>query len=95
MPKDKKVTSLPSIEYLIKSYSNSSDGNDQKAVNSFNMFETKEKVSRLKNELMWIRDGIVAEETCTRVLGVKRKAKYESYDNWAKYVMIWISQHKK
>lgn len=91
----KKVTSLPSIEFLIKTYANHSEGNDQKAVENFQRFETTEKMSRLKNELLWIRDGIVTDSTCDRVLGATRKVKFESYDNWARMIMIWISQIKK
>ncbi len=92
---NKKVSSLPSLEHMIKAYANHNDGNDQKAIDTFNMFETTEKMSRLKNELLWIRDGIVTEQTLERVLGLPRKIKFESYENWAKIMMIWISQLKK
>lgn len=91
----KKVSHLPNIEHLIKAYANHADGNDHKAIENFQRFETTERMARLKSELMWIRDGIVTDETCNRLLGAVRKVKFESPENWAKMIMIWISQIKK
>lgn len=92
---NKGLASLPTLEYFQRTYSKSMEGADQKAVGVFKDYETAEKTRRLQNELMWIKDGKVSESTCNRIIGKKRKSKYQSYNRWAELMLIWLATHKK
>lgn len=94
-PQLEQIVLLPAIEYYQKSYAKSLDNNDQKAVRLFREFESHEKLRRLQQELMWLRDGKVKESTCDRVLGKKRKGKYESYAAWGRLMLLWLVQAKR
>lgn len=90
---DKKASSLPTIDYLFKTYGLTSE--EQKALRTFKMFESAEKLSRLKAELSWIKEGIVSENVLNKVVGKKKMSKFQNYETWAKYMLIWISEIKR
>ena len=89
------LNALPTLEYFQKMYGKMMDGADQKAVGVFKDYESHEKLRRLQAELMWIKDGKASESACNRIIGKKRKSKYQSYNHWAELMLVWISQHKK
>ncbi len=91
----KKISALPSTHFYMKNYALSLGENDQKAVGVFYMYEPAEKMSRFKSELIWIKDDLVTEPVLLNVVGLKRKHKYTSYSEWARFMLIWISQIKK
>ena len=76
-------------------YAVSTEGNDQKAVQTFKRYEAQEKVRRLQNELTLIKSGSVPQQTCDAVVGKKREAKYHGYDKWASLMLQWIAAAKK
>lgn len=81
---------VPTLDYYERTYGRNCEGNDQKAVNIFRNFETKEKLRRLQMELLWIKEGRVAEQVCERVIGKKRRARHGSYLHWAELMLLWL-----
>jgi hypothetical protein len=90
-----QVVFLPTVEYYQKTYAGTLDDNDQKAVRLFKDYESHEKVRRLQQELIWVRDGKVKEITCDRLIGKKRRGKYSSYQGWGKLMLQWLAAVKK
>ncbi len=85
------VKIIKTLEHYEKIYGRSADGNDQKAIMNFRMFECKEKVRRLQTELQWVKEGRVSEAVCNQVIGKKRKGKYQTYEHWAGLMLMWIA----
>jgi len=86
---------LPTLEYFQKTYGKTMEGSDSKAVKVFRDYESQEKLRRLQSELTWVKDGKASRVACERVIGKKRKAKYNSYERWAELMLIWLSQYRK
>ncbi len=94
-PTEKSINILPTLDYFQKTYSRSMEGMDQKAVVAFATYESHEKVRRLQNELSWVKDGKVSGSACDRIIGKKRKGKFESYEHWAKLMLLWLATRQK
>ena len=84
------IVSVPTIDYFEKTYGRSLEGNDQKAVWVFREYETKEKIRRLQQELIWIKEGRVPDNTLKALIGAKRRSRYEGYDKWAARMLLWL-----
>lgn len=89
------ITAVPTLHDYQKRYALSCSNNDQKAVRLFKEYESMEKVRRLQAELMWVSSGQVYSPVLDSILGKTRKAKYNGYNNWAKLMLLWISQFKR
>jgi len=89
------IAGIPTLEYYQKTYAVSMDQNDQKAVQIFKDYEAHEKFRRMQQEVMWVRDEKVKTMVLDRVLGKKRKSKYESYKRWAELMLLWMAGAKK
>lgn len=94
-PTSKGVGFLPTLEYFQKTYGSTMDGADQKAIGVFKSYESQEKLRRLQNELVWVKEGKASTAACDRVIGKKRKAKYRSYEHWAELMLLWLAAHKR
>ncbi len=90
----KEIVSIPAMKYFQSMYGRSFEGNDQKAADSFQMFESKERLSTLRLELQWVKDEKVAARICDMVIGKKRLSRYESYSNWAWLMLKWLAIKK-
>ena len=88
--KSADVMLVPTLEFYERSYAKSCDGNDQKALLTFKNYESKEKLRRLQAELQWVKESRVSEVVCDRVIGKKRKSRHQSYEHWAKLMLLWI-----
>ncbi len=88
------MPALPIIQYYNKMYAVSLGGNDQKAVHVFKNYEPQEKLRRLQSELVAVKNGKASEKACDITIGKKRAVKFQSYDNWAKLMLLWLSQSK-
>ncbi len=86
------VKFLPTLKDYERRYGVSLAGNDKKALRCFREYESKERVRRLQSELLLIKQGKVTEKACTQVVGKKRLAKYGSYEEWAKLMLLWLSE---
>lgn len=93
--KQESIKHLPAIKYLRSTYAPNTDSNDQKAVSTFRMFETREKLQRLRNELQLVKESKVAPEICDLIIGKPRMGRYGSYEGWAKLMLLWIAQAKR
>ena len=85
------LKALPTIDYYEKRYGRSMQ-NDQKAVKVFRDFESVERLRRLQNELVYVKEQRVGERTCHCIIGRKRAAKHGSYSHWAQLMLLWIVQ---
>lgn len=92
---DPSISLLPTIQEYDRKYGISLEGNDQKAVRAFREFESREKLVRLRNELIWVKSEIVTEKACNWVIGKKRKAKHGSYKHWAELMLLWMLSKRK
>ena len=85
---------LKQITYWVKVYG--SGGNpDQRAVQDFVDCETTEVLSTFRAELMGISLGKADEKTLDQVVGNKRKVLYNSYQEWAKLMLMWLAAYMK
>lgn len=66
--------------------------NDQKAVVAFKEFESREKLGRLRNELMWVKNDYVSDKVCGEIIGHRRRGKYQSYSKWASIMLQLLAK---
>ncbi len=91
---DKKESyGFPALRAFIQGYARS-DVPDQRAIQDFLECETGEVVRPLQAELQLVMAGRFDKEIFDKAIGVKRRAKYESYENWAKLMLQWIAGYK-
>jgi len=67
---------------------------DQKAIENFIECETREQVNLLRYELELMAQGKFKQESLDHIVGANRRAKYASFDAWAKLMLLWISGYK-
>lgn len=94
MRKEAPVRSVPTIQYYEKTYGRSCEGNDQKAVKLFRTYESQEKVRRLQNELIMVKDRQVSEKILDNLIGKKRASRYQGYNVWAERLLIWLAEKR-
>lgn len=90
------MTDFPSykqLRYFIDTYGKSGIP-DQRAVQDFMDCETAESVNSLRGELIGMTNQKYKEEIMDVLLTQKRKALFESYDNWARLMLQWIAGYK-
>ena len=85
------VRFVPTLQYFVKTYAMGGPGNDQKALKTYMMFESQEKVRRLQSELHWVKNNQVDETVLKSCVGANRAGKYGSFSNWASLALMWIS----
>ncbi|RIL08962.1 MAG: hypothetical protein DCC75_07620 [Proteobacteria bacterium] len=81
------------VVYWVKNYGSSGAG-DQRAVQDFMECETVEIVSSLKLELANIVQGNFDQENLDKLIGAKRRLRHDSYQEWAKLMLLWIASYK-
>jgi hypothetical protein len=81
------------INYWVKNYGSGGTG-DQRAVQDFMECETTEAVKSLKNELIGLIQGEPDDDMLDHTIGINRKVKYNSYEEWAKLMLLWIAEYK-
>jgi hypothetical protein len=85
---------LKQITYWVKTYA--SGGNpDQRSVQDFVDCETTEVLNTFRAELMGISLGKVDEKILDQMVGTKRKVLYNSYQEWAKLMLMWLAAYVK
>lgn len=68
---------------------------DKRGLEDFLECETDEIVRLLRGELQGITRGANDEETLKNILGPGRAAKYGTFEEWAKMMLLWIAQYLK
>lgn len=91
----KPVILITTIDYFHKMYGRNCEGDDKKAVQLFANYESQEKLRRLQQELINVKNGKVTEKICDQVIGKKRARRHESYSHWAQVMLHWIVSRKK
>jgi hypothetical protein len=89
---ERSIRHVPMIKFYQTRYGKSLQGNDQKAARVFKEFESEEKVRRLRNELMWVKESRVNERVLSEVLGRKKVSQRGSFEKWAELMLIWLSK---
>ncbi len=77
----------------LKEYGNTGNP-DQRNVVDFMICESPEAVRALQSELILIKSGKIEDEKLDKIIGPKRKNLYNDYQNWAKMMLMWISEYK-
>lgn len=84
---------LPKIQYWIKSYG-SGGAEDRRGAHDFIECETAESVSTLRAELYGILQDAHQEIVLDKALGLSRKHKHGSHQEWAKLMLQWMASYK-
>ncbi|MCB9029578.1 MAG: hypothetical protein H6619_00885 [Deltaproteobacteria bacterium] len=64
---------------------------DKRGVEDFVSCEAHEGVRSLRYELQVIAEGKGQENVLDSIVGLKRKARHGTYQDWAKLMLLWIS----
>jgi hypothetical protein len=67
------------------------DVSDDRGCRDFLDCETREQVRLLQTELSAISEGRFDEKILDQLVGVRRKAKYGSYQSWARFMLQWLA----
>lgn len=81
------------ITFFIQNYGNTGNP-DQRNVADFMECETSEAVKSLQNELIGITHSNFIPEIMDKVIGISRRTKYNTYEEWAKFMLLWIAEYK-
>ncbi|MBL7661846.1 hypothetical protein JNK13_03735 [bacterium] len=92
--KKPQVLVLPQMLHFLKTYAASSEVDLQRALSTYKMYESKEAVKRLQNELISIKASKVAPAVLDRVISKRRITRYGSYERFAELMILWLLQAK-
>ena len=81
------------VVFWVQQYG-SSGAPDQRGIETFKDCETTEAVKILHNELRGIMAGNYKMESMDALIGVKRRVKHGSYEEWAKIMLLWLANYK-
>ena len=84
---------FPKIREWIQAYGRP-DIPDQRGVQDLMECETSEVVRALQAELMMVTAGKFDAANFDKAIGTRRRAKHDSYENWAKLMLQWIASYK-
>jgi len=93
-PKQEEQTelkALPGLQFYQKTYANSCGNNDAKAIKLFKEYESREKLQRLRQELIAVSKGRASELVCNKLIGLTRKNRCNGYDKWALMVLNMLN----
>lgn len=82
------------IPYWVRNYGQPGVG-DQRAVQDFVDCETMEAWRGLESELIAVTNTTVPEKTLDLLVGLGRKSKFTTYEEWARYMLGWIAGARK
>ena len=81
------------IPYWVQNYGKSGIP-DQRAAQDFMDCETVDAVQRFKAELYAVSQGNYDERILEVMVGQNRKAVFQTYDEWARLMLLWIASYK-
>ncbi len=81
------------IKLWLDGYAASGAG-DQRALQDFIICESKEALDSFRAELIAISRGNFKPEIMDKFLGKKRLVHFPTYDEWAKKMILWMSEYK-
>jgi hypothetical protein len=81
------------ISYFVNNYGKTGNP-DQRNVTDFMECEGPEAVRSLQAELIGVTKGNYAMEAFDKLVGIARREKHGSYEDWAKAMLLWIVSFK-
>ena len=90
----KEIVGIPMLKYFDVTYARGFEGDDQKACDTFRMFESKEKLQALRQELQWLKEGRVSLKVLHSIIGKKRLSRYATYEKWSSLMLQWLAVKK-
>ena len=88
-----KVSFLKNLNHWIRDYSVAGVP-DQRSIENFIECESAESVSSLCNELRAVASGNFEDSELDQTLGMNRKFRHGSYQDWAKMMLLWSANYK-
>jgi len=82
------------IRYWVQQYGGG-ERSDQRAVEDFMECEAQESISSLRNDLIRLAQDTPDNSALDQIVGVKRKVLYNSYQEWAKMMLLWMASYKR
>lgn len=67
---------------------------DQRAVQDFVICEATDAINSLRSELVAITKGGVPDESLDALVGKPRRLRHESYQEWARMMLVWMANIK-
>ena len=83
---------LKHIPEFIKTYGQV--GNDQRAIQDYMECESNESIAALRAEFVGVAQGAHPIEFLDQSLGLARKVKFGSHEQWAKNILLWMAAKK-
>jgi hypothetical protein len=80
----------PKIKYWVDHYG-SSGADDKKGAELFVTCETAESIVSLRSELISMSKGNFNQSTIDVLIGLNRRHKHGSFENWAKMMLLWLA----
>ena len=90
---DTSTYGFPKLRAWVQAYGRP-DVPDQRAIQDFMECETGEVVRALQGELLMVSEGKYDELIFDQTIGVRRRAKHQTYENWARLMLQWIAGYK-
>jgi hypothetical protein len=90
---DEKKYYYKQVNYWLQMYGNSGIP-DQRAVETYIDCETSEAVQSLRNELIGISRGNYQDAPFDVSVGVKRRVRHGTYQEWARLMLLWMANYK-
>ena len=81
------------VKYYIDSYGVSGT-DDQRAVQTYMDCENREMIESLRTEMIGMSHSKFKPDTLDKIVGKSRIVKYGSYEQWAKYMLMWMSAYR-
>ncbi len=81
------------VQYWLQNYGNAGNP-DQRAVETYMDCETTEAVGSLRNELIGISRGNYEDKSMDLTVGVKRRMRHGTYQEWARLMLLWMASYK-
>jgi len=88
-----KHSGYKQLRYFIKQYA-PPGVSDQRAAQSFVDVEPDYLLKSLKSELYGVSKGKYDEESMGKIVGIPRKLRHGSYDEWARLILVWMAEYK-
>lgn len=87
------VPILKNVKLWADNYGKAGTG-DQRAATDFMICEQVDAVNSLRSELVAIKNGQIPDETLDVLVGKPRKIRHETYQEWARLMLLWMANAK-
>ena len=92
--KKENIPTYKNLRYFSKQYGRK-EVLDQRAAQDFVEVEPDYIVKSLKAELLGILHGKYNDKTMDALVGLPRKVRHGSYEEWARLMLLWMAEYHK